>query len=50
VASFLGNITLDTETVSNWAYEVGSLKRPAAEVAAEWIAANEDRVNGWLGM
>ena len=46
----LGNITLDTETVSNWAYEVGSLKRPAAEVAAEWIAANEDRVNGWLGM
>ena len=50
VASLLGNITLDTETVSNWAYEVGSLKRPAAEGAAEWIAANEDRVNGWLGM
>ena len=50
VANFLGNITLDTQTVSDWAYEVGSLKRPAADVAADWIAANEDRVNTWLGM
>ncbi len=50
VASFLGNIQLDTDTVSEWAYQVGSLKRDPAEVAAEWIAANPETVDKWLGL
>ncbi len=50
VASFLGNIQLDTDTVSAWAYEVGSLKRDPADVAAAWIAANPEKVDAWLGL
>ncbi len=50
MTSFLGNVKLDTDTVSQWAYEVGSLKKKPADVAAAWIKANEDRVKGWLGL
>ena len=50
LTAFLANVELDSETVSGWAYEIGSLKRDAKEVAHEWIAANEDRVNKWLGL
>jgi len=50
VTSFLGNVKLDTDTVSQWAYEVGSLKKKPADVAAAWIKANEARVKSWLGL
>lgn len=50
VAQFLSKINLDTETVNNWTHEVIVKKRDSQEVAREWVAANSDRVDGWLGL
>ena len=50
IASLLANIALDTETVSNWAYEIVSKGRNAEDVARDWVAANSERVDGWLGL
>jgi len=50
IADLLANIALDTETVSGWAYEISGKKRDAEEVLKEWVAANSDRVDGWLGL
>ena len=46
----MANIQLDIDTVTQWSYEVGHLKRDAREVISEWIAANPERVDGWLGL
>ncbi len=50
ITEFLANMQLDTETVSNFAYEIAAKERDPAEVAKEWVAANSDRVDGWLGL
>ena len=42
-------VQLDTETVNGWNYQIVEEKRPVAEVMDEWMAANKDRVDGWLG-
>ena len=50
IASLLQGIALDTETVSGWAFEIGSKKRAPAEVMREWIANNPERVDSWFGL
>lgn len=50
IASLLAGIALDTETVSGWAFEIGSKKRDPAEVMKEWIANNPKRVDSWFGL
>lgn len=50
IAEFLANIQLDTDTVSNFAFEIAGNERDPAEVAKEWVANNSDRVDGWLGL
>ena len=50
ITSLLAGIALDTETVSAWAFEIGSKKRDPAEVMKEWIANNPKRVDSWFGL
>ena len=50
IAAFLANMSLDTDTVSGFAFEIAGNGRDPAEVAREWVAANSDRVDGWLGL
>ncbi len=50
IASLLANISLDTETVSGWAFEIAGNGRDAHEVLQEWVNNNSDRVDGWLGL
>jgi len=50
IASFLSNISLDTETVNNFTYELVVKKRSSTEIATEWVANNPDRVDEWLGL
>ncbi len=50
IAEFLSQMQLDTETVSGFAFEIAGNGRDPAEVVAEWIAANSDRVDSWLGL
>ena len=41
---------LTADDVSALAFEVSANGRDPAEVAKEWVAANSDRVDGWLGL
>ena len=50
VAAFLARIDMDTDTVNNFTHEIVVKKRSSEDVAREWIAANSDRVDGWLGL
>lgn len=49
IADLLKNIKLNSEDVSNFAFEIEGGK-PPADVAKAWVAANSDRVDGWLGL
>lgn len=49
IADLLANIALDGETVSSFAFEIEGGKEPA-DVAKDWVAANSDRVDSWLGL
>jgi glycine betaine/proline transport system substrate-binding protein len=49
IADLIANIALDGETVSNFAFEIEGGKEPAV-VAKEWVEANSDRVDSWLGL
>ncbi len=49
IVDLLKNIKLTGEDVSSFAYEIESGKS-AGEVAKAWVAANSDRVDGWLGL
>ncbi len=49
IADFLANMALDGETVSSFAFEIEGGKDPA-DVAKEWVEANSDRVDSWLGL
>lgn len=50
IVKLLNGISLDTDTVSGWAFEMIVNNREAEEVVREWIDANPDRVDGWLGL
>ncbi len=50
ITGLLANMALDTATVSNFAFEIASNNRDPEEVAREWVAANSERVDGWLGL
>jgi len=49
VAEFLRRIDLDAEAISLMTYEMVINNRDSGEVAREWIAANPDTVEVWLG-
>ncbi|WP_108814354.1 ABC transporter substrate-binding protein [Loktanella sp. Alg231-35] len=49
IADLLANIALDGETVSDFAFQIEGGKDPA-DVARDWVAANSERVDSWLGL
>lgn len=49
IAEFVKNISLNGEDVSSFAFEIEGGK-DAADVAKDWVAANSERVDGWLGL
>ena len=50
IAEFLARFELDADTVSGFAFEIAGNGRDPAEVTAEWIEANSERVDSWLGL
>lgn len=50
IAEFFANFALDASDVSGFAYEISAEGRDPAEVAREWIEANPERVDAWLGL
>ena len=50
IAEFFQNFALEASDVSNFAYEISGKGRDPAEVAKEWIDANPERVDAWLGL
>ncbi len=50
IAEFFANFQLTADDVSSLAYEISAQDRDPAEVAAEWVAANTDRVDAMLGL
>ncbi len=50
VAKLLRNVQLDTDLLSSWSYAIAVDKKYAAAYAKEWVEANPERVNQWLGM
>lgn len=49
ITELLKNIKLTGDDVSNFAFQIEGGK-DASAVAKEWVAANSDRVDGWLGL
>ena len=50
IAEFFANFELTADDVSSFAFEISGNGREPAEVAKEWVAANSDRVDSWLGL
>ena len=50
IVEFFERFSLTADDVSNFAFEVSGKGRDASEVAREWIAANPERVDSWLGL
>ena len=50
IAEFFANFSLNAQDVSGLAFEISANDRDPAEVAAEWVAANSDRVDAMLGL
>ena len=50
IAEFFSRFGLKADDVSGFAYEISGKGRDPAEVAAEWVKNNSDRVDGWLGL
>ena len=50
IAEFFGRFLLTADDVSNFAFEISGQGRDPAEVAREWIEANPERVDAWLGL
>jgi len=50
IAEFFANFQLTADDVSALAFEISANGRDPGEVAAEWVEANSDRVDGWLGL
>lgn len=50
IAEFFTNFALTADDVSQLAFEISSNGREPADVAKEWVNANSDRVDAWLGL
>jgi glycine betaine/proline transport system substrate-binding protein len=50
IAEFFANFGLTADDVSSFAYEISGKGRDPAEVAREWVEANPERVDAWLGL
>ena len=50
IAEFFANFELTADDVSSFAYEISGQGRDPAEVAREWVEANPERVDAWLGL
>ncbi len=50
IAEFFERFSLTADDVSGFAYEISGQSRDPAEVAREWVEANPERVDGWLGL
>ena len=50
IAQFLKNIAIDTDTMSEWTLKVVVDQREPADVVQEWVAANPERIDTWLGL
>jgi glycine betaine/proline transport system substrate-binding protein len=50
IAEFFSRFSLSANDVSGFAYEISGKGRDPAEVAREWVEANPDRVDAWLGL
>jgi len=50
IAEFFQNFELAADDVSSFAHEISGKGRDPAEVAQEWVDANGERVDGWLGL
>ena len=50
IYEFLQNMTLESDDVSYFAFQIAGKGRNAGEVVREWIADNSDRVDSWLGL
>ena len=50
IAEFFSRFSLTADDVSNFAYEISGKGREPADVAREWVEANPDRVDAWLGL
>lgn len=50
ILEFLERFELKADDVSSFAYEISGKGREPAEVAREWVDANPDRVDAWLGL
>ena len=44
----LANMSLDADALSSMAFEVAVNKKDVEVFAAEWIAANDERVLSWF--
>jgi len=50
IAEFFERFSLTADDVSAFAFEISGNGREPSEVARDWIAANSDRVDSWLGL
>ncbi len=50
IYEFLQQMSLNSDDVSYFAYQIAGKKRNPDEVVGEWIEKNSDRVDGWLGL
>lgn len=50
IAEFFERFSVTADDVSNFAYEISGNGRDPAEFAREWVEANPDRVDAWLGL
>ena len=50
IAEFFANFALTADDVSSLAYEISAKDRDPADVAAEWVEANSERVDAMLGL
>ena len=50
IAEFFERFALTAEDVSSFAFEISGNGRDPADVAKEWVVANPDRVDAWLGL
>ena len=50
IAEFFVRFSVTADDVSNFAFEISGNGRDPAEFAREWVEANPDRVDAWLGL
>ena len=50
IAEFFERFSVTADYVSNFAFEISGNGRDPAEFAREWVEANPDRVDAWLGL